>query len=87
MKPIERSPMATIPASTPGPMIETSSRAQISELIERDETMMRSAMGRAIYRLDVVLRAAMKATGTAMMMPIKVPSVAMFRVSHMGHHN
>ena len=54
MKPIERSPMATTPASTPGPMIETSSRAQISELIERDETMIKSAMGRAIYRLGVV---------------------------------
>ena len=87
MNPIERSPMATTPANTPGPMIETRSSAQISELIEREETMMRSAMGRAIYRLGVVLRAAMKATGTAMMMPIIVPSVAMFRVSHMGHHS
>jgi len=46
-KPIDLSPMATIPASTPGPMIETNSSAQISELIERDETMIRRAIGRA----------------------------------------
>ena len=38
--------MAMVPANTPGPMMETSSSAQISELMERDETMMNSATGR-----------------------------------------
>jgi hypothetical protein len=46
MKPIERRPIAITPASSPGPMIETSSSAQISELIEREATMMNSATGR-----------------------------------------
>ena len=58
MKPIERSAIATMPASTPGPRMVTSSSAQISELIERDETMISSAIGRTNTTLGVVLRAA-----------------------------
>ena len=43
---MERSAMATIPASTPGPRMATSRSAQISELIEREETMASKAIGR-----------------------------------------
>jgi hypothetical protein len=57
-KPIERSPIARMPANTPGPMIVTSISAQISELIERDDTMTNSAAGRINATLGVVLRAA-----------------------------
>jgi hypothetical protein len=56
-------------------------------LIEREVTMMKSAMGRRISAEGVVLRAARKATGTAMMTPPSVPSVAMLIVSHSGPHN
>ena len=79
--------MATIPAKTPGPMIAISSNAQIRELIDRDETMISKAIGRMIYRLGVVLRAARKATGTARISANSVPSVAMFNVSQMGSHS
>ncbi len=44
-------------------------------------------MGRTISTLGVVLRAARKATGTAMMTPSIVPSVAMLSVSHSGTHS
>src|SRR6266404_3146804 len=47
-----------MPANTPGPMIVTSINAQISELIERDDTVMNSAAGRMNATLGVVLRAA-----------------------------
>jgi uncharacterized protein (DUF3084 family) len=57
-KPIERSPIARMPANTPGPTIVTSISAQISELIERDDTMRNSATGRTSAALGVVLRAA-----------------------------
>ena len=57
-KPIERSPIDRMPANTPGPMMVTSISAQISELIERDDTMMNSATGRTNATLGVVLRAA-----------------------------
>src|SRR6516164_4671120 len=73
-----------MPASTPGPMMVTSINAQISELMERDDTMTSSAAGRINAALGVVLRAAHEATGTASMMPIAVPSVAMLMVSHSG---
>ena len=56
--PIERSPIARMPANTPGPTMVTSISAQISELIERDDTMMNSATGRTSATLGVVLRAA-----------------------------
>ena len=82
---MERSPIATTPASTPGPMIETKSSAQISELIERLATMTKSASGRMSVALGLVLRAARKATGTAKMIPSRVPSVAMLSVSQSGH--
>ena len=42
----------------PGPIMVTSISAQISALIERDETMMNSASGRTTTTLGVVLRAA-----------------------------
>ena len=87
MKPIDRSEMAMMPASAPGPMMETSSSAQMSELIERDETMMNSASGRTKATLGVVLRAARNATGSAMPMASSVPMVAMLSVSHSGHHS
>ncbi len=87
MKPIERSPIATMPASTPGPSTVTSSSAQISELIERDDTMISSATGRTNRTLGVVLRAAMNATGTATRMASRVPSVAIASVSQSGRHN
>ena len=67
---MERKLIATIPATTPGPMIETSRRAQIKELIEREETMISNAIGRTNLALGVVLRAARKATGTAITMAI-----------------
>ena len=72
------------PAKTPGPMMATNSRPQISELIDREATISNSASGRTTRALGVVLRAAKKATGTAMTIAINVPSVAMFRVSQSG---
>ena len=77
--------MAKIPASTPGPSIATSNNAQIRELIEREPTMISKAIGRTNFVLGVVLRAAKKATGTAMINPIKVPRVAILMVSQSGH--
>ena len=47
-----------MPANTPGPIIVTSISAQISALIERDDTMMNRAIGRTTLTLGVVLRAA-----------------------------
>ena len=76
-----------IPANTPGPTMVTSISAQMSELIERDDTMMKSASGRARLALGVVLRAAQYATGIATRMPIAVPSVAMLSVSQSGRHS
>ena len=76
--------MAMMPANTPGPTMVTSISAQISELIEREETMMRSATGRTKATLGVVLRAAQKAVGTASTMASSVPRVAMLMVSHSG---
>src|SRR5262249_27724269 len=52
--PIERSPMARMPANTPGPTMVTSISAQISELIERDDTMMNGAPGGTGARLGGV---------------------------------
>ena len=62
----------------------TSNSAHISELMEREETMMSSATGRTKRRLGVVLLAARKATGMAIITPIIVPRVAILRVSHSG---
>ena len=76
--------MAINPAKTPGPTIETSSKAQISEFTERVETMINKAIGRTKSLLGVVLLAAIKATGTAMIRAKIVPSVAMANVSHIG---
>src|SRR5262249_18764953 len=76
-----------MPANTPGPMIVTSINAQINELIERDDTMMNSAAGRMNARGGGVWPRAKEATGTAMIIPIAVPSVAMLMVSHIGRHN
>jgi hypothetical protein len=84
---MDRSAMATIPARRPGPMIATRRSAQISELIDREATMMNRAMGLRIAAEGVVLRAAMKATGTAMMTPPSVPSVAMLIVSQSGNQS
>ena len=79
--------MAMMPANTPGPTIATSSNAQISALIERDETMTRSAIGRTTVTLGVVLRAARNAIGTATMIASSVPTVAMFIVSQSGRQS
>src|SRR5262245_10213240 len=68
-------------------MMVTSISAQISELIERDATMMNRAIGRTSMTLGVVLRAAQYATGTATMIEIAVPKVAMLSVSHSGRPN
>ena len=76
-----------IPASNPGPMIATSSSAQISALIEREATMMNRAIGRRMVAEGVVFRAARKAIGTAMITPPIVPIVAMLIVSHRGSIN
>src|SRR5262249_4575428 len=82
-----RSAIARIPASTPGPMIVTSISAQISALIERDETMMNKASGRTAATLGVVLRAAQYARETASITASAVPSVAILMVSHIGRHS
>ena len=83
-KPIERREMAMTPANRPGPTMETSNKAQIRELMEREDTMINNATGRTNLALGVVLRAARNATGTAMTMENIVPSVAMFMVSQIG---
>jgi hypothetical protein len=83
-KPIDRKAIARIPARIPGPRIVTSSRAQMSELIDRDATMSSNAIGRTTSALGVVLRAARNASGSAGTMPSAVPSVAMLNVSHNG---
>ena len=61
-----------------------SSSAQMSELMERVETMISSAMGLMNSADGVVFRAARNATGTAKQSAIRVPSVAMFKVSQIG---
>ena len=84
MKPIDLSAIAIMPAKTPGPRIDTNNKAQIKELIEREETMINRAIGRNKVLLGVVFRAAKKATGTAMAVPNSVPKVAILSVSHNG---
>lgn len=79
--------MAKIPATCPGPMMATSSRPQMIELIEREATMTSSATGRTRVADGVVLRAARKASGTARTTASSVPRVAMLTVSHSGHHS
>ena len=76
--------MASTPANTPGPMIVTSISAHRSELIDRDETMMKSATGRTKTADGVVLRAARNAIGNARTTAINVPSVAILMVSQMA---
>ena len=49
--------------------------------------MMNSATGRKMRTEGEVLRAAMKATGTAMITPPIVPRVAMLIVSQSGIHS
>ena len=87
MKPMERKLIATMPATTPGPMMETSRRDQIKELIEREETMTSKASGRTNFVLGVVFLAAKNAIGIAITIAIMVPIVAIFRVSQSGSHN
>ena len=79
--------MAMMPANTPGPTMATSSKAQMSELMEREETMMKRATGRTKSRLGVVLRAAQKAVGTARTSAMRVPRVAMLMVSQSGRQS
>ena len=43
---MDLSAMAMIPANVPGPMMATSISAQMSELMDRDETMMNNATAR-----------------------------------------
>ena len=69
------------PANMPGPTIATNINAQINELIDREETMINRAMGLTKRALGVVLRAAQKAVGTASIIAMIVPNVAMFMVS------
>jgi len=64
--------------------METSNKAQMSELIERDDTIINNAIGRTNLALGVVLRAAKKATGTAITMANNVPRVAILTVSQIG---
>ena len=78
--------MAINPAKTPGPMIATNNKAQISELIERDETIIKRAKFRIIYLSGVVFLAAKNAIGMAIIVASTVPKVAMFNVSHKGTH-
>ncbi|MNC97546.1 hypothetical protein D3C83_152410 [compost metagenome] len=59
----------------------------MSELIERDETMTKSATGRTNARLGVVLRAARNATGTPNAIASSVPSVAILSVSQSAYHS
>jgi len=68
----------------PGPMMATSSRAHINALIDREVTMIKSAIGRSSVTDGVVLRAARKAMGIASTTPAAVPMVAMLRVSQSG---
>ena len=84
---MDRIAIAITPAKTPGPIMAISSNAQISELIERVDTMISSAMGRINRRDGVVLRAARNATGTASISEKIVPKVAMFSVSQIGLPN
>ena len=79
-----RSAIAITPAKTPGPIIAINKRAQISELIERVETIINKAIGLIINLEGVVFLAARNATGTAIINAKKVPSVAIFKVSQIG---
>ena len=81
---MERRPIAMTPANTPGPIMATSINAQINELMDLDEAMIKSATGLMRNTCGVVFRAAQKATGMAMKMAMAVPRVAMFNVSHMA---
>ena len=42
-KPIDRNPIAIVPARTPGPKIKTNIKAQIREFTDRDDTIMNKA--------------------------------------------
>ena len=68
-------------------MMAISNSAQISELMDREDTITNSATGRTNAALGVVLWAAQKATGTASTTAIRVPRVAILMVSHTGSHN
>ena len=78
--------MAIVPASTPGPTITTSNSAQISEFTDRVPTMMNNITARTDL-CGVVLCAARKAMGTARIMAIAVPMVAIFNVSQTGRQS
>lgn len=68
----------------PGPTMVTNSSAQISELIDREATLMHSARGCSSQRIGDVLRAARNVIGTAISIPRPVLSVVIFSVSHSG---
>ncbi len=80
MKPTERSAIARVPASGPGPNTATNSSAQTREFTEREVTNTNLA-NRFSARLGATLRAAISPIGTAIAMAIRVPSVAMWSVS------
>ena len=83
---MDLSPIAIVPAKTPGPKIKTSIKAQINEFTDLDDTIIKRPIVRTTM-LGVVLRAVANATGTAITMARIVPIVAMFIVSQTGFHN
>ena len=75
-----------IPANNPGPTMATNNKAQMIELIEREDTITSKAKGRINITLGEVFLAARNAVGKAIKMAKTVPSVAIFIVSHKGSH-
>ena len=76
-----------MPANTPGPTIATSKSAQISELIEREETMIKSAIGRTKRRWAWCCAPRRRRPAQRITIAMAVPRVAMLMVSHRGNQS
>ena len=83
---MDLSPIAIVPAKTPGPKIKTKIKAQINEFTDLEDTIIKRPIVRTTI-FGVVLRAVANATGTAIAMAMIVPIVAIFIVSQTGFHS
>src|SRR6056297_2899705 len=82
-KPIDRTAIASVPASAPEPKMMTNTSAQMMTFTDRDAEMMNFPR-RNEYRLGVVFSAPSSDTGTDSKIASAVPRMAMWTVSIIG---
>jgi len=81
--PIERTAIASVPASAPEPKTMTNTKAQMMTFTDRDAEMM-NFPSRSVYRFGVVFSAPSNDTGIDNRIASAVPRIAMWTVSIIG---